>query len=219
MSNKIKSQKSMTNDALRVLSFDEIGLSEAPENRVVSTGFALWVRALMQNWRQGTVACKDRGEMTSRSNKKPWKQKGTGRARAGSARSPLWRGGGVIFGPQARVRKLGLPQNTKKTVLGALVTERLSAGVIGALNWESDQERPKTAAAYAALKQSGLVDKKVVLFVASDDVATYASFANIPSVRMLFFDQPNAFDLAHSDYWLVLSKDVDRFKEVASQWI
>lgn len=218
MSNKIKSQKSMTHDSLRTLSYGDIGLSEAAKH-AATTSFALWVRALMQNWRQGTVACKDRGEMTSRSNKKPWKQKGTGRARAGSARSPLWRGGGVIFGPQPRVKKLGLPQNVKKTVLGALVAERLSAGVIGALSWESDQERPKTAAAYAALKQSGLADKKVVLFVLSDDAATYASFANIPSVRMLFFDQPNAFDLACSDYWLVLAKDVDRFKEVASQWI
>ena len=61
---------------------------------------AIYVRALLQNWRQGTVACKGRSDV-SYSNKKPWKQKGTGRARAGSARSPLWRGGGVIFGPQA----------------------------------------------------------------------------------------------------------------------
>lgn len=218
MSNKIKSEKDMTNDSLRILSHEDIGLSEAPI-RVPSTSFAIWIKALMQNWRQGTVGCKDRGEMTSRSNKKPWKQKGTGRARAGSARSPLWRGGGVIFGPQARVRKLGLTQSSKKTVLGALVAQRLSEGVIGALNWQSDQERPKTAAAHAVLKQSGLVDKKVVLFVLSDDAATYASFANIPSVRMLFFDQPNAFDLACSEYWLVLAKDLDRFKEVASQWI
>ena len=58
--------------------------------------YAVWVRALMQNWRQGTVGCKSRGEI-SFSNKKPWKQKGTGRARAGSSRSPLWRSGGVIF--------------------------------------------------------------------------------------------------------------------------
>jgi large subunit ribosomal protein L4 len=218
MSNKIKSSTNMTNDVLHTLSCDDVGLREETKG-VVTTGFALWVRALMQNWRQGTVACKDRGDMTSRSNKKPWKQKGTGRARAGSARSPLWRGGGVIFGPQARVRKLDLTQKTKKTVLGALAAERLSAGVVGSLDWVPAQERPKTSTAYAALKKSGLANKKVTLFVLSDDAATYASFINIPNVRMLFFDQLNAFDLACSDYWLVLTRDVDRFKEVASQWI
>ena len=55
------------------------------------------------------LACKERADVISRSNKKPWKQKGTGRARAGSPRSPLWRGGGVTFGPHARVRTLSVP--------------------------------------------------------------------------------------------------------------
>ena len=67
----------------------------------------------MQNWRQGTVACKGRSDVAF-SNKKPWKQKGTGRARAGSARSPLWRGGGVIFGPQPRTRMLKVAKQVKK---------------------------------------------------------------------------------------------------------
>ena len=66
---------------------------------------SIYIRSLLQNWRQGTVACKGRSDV-GYSNKKPWKQKGTGRARAGSARSPLWRGGGVIFGPQPRTRVL-----------------------------------------------------------------------------------------------------------------
>lgn len=204
--------------SLRVLSPSDFGLST--EKKATSlVGFALWVRALMQNWRQGTVACKGRGDVTSRSNKKPWKQKGTGRARAGSPRSPLWRGGGVIFGPQPRVRTLSLTQNTKKNVLGTMMSQRLNAGVVGVLDWTPNLESPKTAVAYAALKQANLHDKKILLFVDSHDVATYASFANVPNVRMLFFDQPNAFDLACSDYWLLLAKDFDRFKEVASQWL
>lgn len=214
----MKSQKNIEHTSLRVLSHEDFGIS-AERKFMPLTGFAVWVRALMQNWRQGTVACKGRGDVTSRSNKKPWKQKGTGRARAGSARSPLWRGGGVTFGPQPRVRTLSLAQGTKKNVLGALVEQRLHAGVVGVLDWNSDAERPKTIAAYSALNQAGLQDKKILLFVGSDDMATYTSFANIPNVRMLFFDQPNAFDLACSDYWLLLAKDLDRFKEVASQWI
>ena len=67
--------------------------------------FARAIRVLLQNWRQGTVGCKSRGEVAF-ANRKPWRQKGTGRARVSSLRSPLWRKGGVIFGPQARVRKL-----------------------------------------------------------------------------------------------------------------
>ena len=74
---------------------------------------AVYVRSLLQNWRQGTVGCKGRSDVAY-SNKKPWKQKGTGRARAGSARSPLWRGGGVIFGPQPRTRVLKAGKQVKK---------------------------------------------------------------------------------------------------------
>ena len=84
--------------------------------------FQFGLRALLQNWRQGTVACKGRSDVAY-SNKKPWKQKGTGRARAGSARSPLWRGGGVIFGPQATSRTLRVPQSLRKNVLNALHLE------------------------------------------------------------------------------------------------
>lgn len=209
----------MTNESFRILTANDIsGLSET-EKSIPYASFAVWVRALMQNWRQGTVACKGRAELVSRSNKKPWKQKGTGRARAGSPRSPLWRGGGVIFGPQARVKKLELSQSSKKNVLKYLLAERLAAETIGILDWKPNQESPKTVAAYTILRQSGFVGKKVILFVSSSDIATYTSFANIPTVRMLFFDQPNAFDLAYAEHWLVLEKDLNYFKEVVSQWI
>ena len=91
---------------------------------VPSAAFSIWVRALSQNWRQGTVACKGRSDV-ARSGKKPWKQKGTGRARAGSARSPLWRGGGVTFGPQPRSRSLTVPKRLKRGVLRGLLLKYL----------------------------------------------------------------------------------------------
>src|SRR3990167_8761361 len=87
-----------------------LGDLEVRSKNVANATFSTWVRVLLQNGRQGTVACKGRSDVAF-SNKKPWKQKGTGRARAGSARSPVWRKGGVIFGPQARVRKLSIPVN------------------------------------------------------------------------------------------------------------
>lgn len=189
------------------------GSSEQVNMQAVSQ----YMRALMQNWRQGTVACKDRSEVAF-SNKKPWKQKGTGRARAGSPRSPLWRKGGVIFGPQERVRTLKVPKNLKKEVFSDLLANKLSREKVVALNWSFDQEKPKTALAYAALQQAGLAGKKVVFFVSTHDFITQASFANIPGVSMIFFDQPNAFVLAHAEYWMYLAKDSDLFKEMVHIW-
>src|SRR5690242_19063445 len=94
-----KDQKNQGSVAHHVLKASELGLQEG----VVYAPHAIsdYVRALLQNWRQGTVWSRGRADV-SFSNKKPWKQKGTGRARAGSPKSPLWKGGGVIFGPQER---------------------------------------------------------------------------------------------------------------------
>jgi hypothetical protein len=68
------------------------------------------------------------------------------------------------------------------------------------------------------LKQASLADKRINLFLSSDDMLTYASFSNIPSVRVLYFDQPNAFDLANGEHWVFLKKDLDMFKGMVSKW-
>lgn len=201
----------------KALSAAELGLP-AREGKPSSEGFSIWVRALMQNWRQGTVACKGRSEVAF-SNKKPWKQKGTGRARAGSARSPLWRGGGVIFGPQERTRTLKVTRKMKKDVLGSLLQEFCDSGRLLQLDWSVQNNLPKTTAAFNALKAAGLQDTQVTLFVPFDDMVTYASFSNIPTVRMVFLDQANAFDLACGRYWVVLKKDMEQFKDMVGKWI
>ncbi|MBY0109895.1 MAG: 50S ribosomal protein L4 [Candidatus Babeliaceae bacterium] len=206
----------MTQVIKTILTSADLELATRSEATTNTKALAQYIRALMQNWRQGTVACKDRSEV-SFSNKKPWKQKGTGRARAGSPRSPLWRKGGVIFGPQERVRTLKVTKNHKKEVFSDLLWSKLEAQNVISLNWSTD-ERPKTALAYSALKQAGLADKKVVLFVSTHDFITQASFANIPNVSMIFFDQPNAFTLAHGDSWMFLAKDRDLFKEMVGLW-
>ena len=82
----------------RALAASEVGY-DREDLKTSPVAVSQWIRALLQNWRQGTLATKGRSDVKL-SNKKPWKQKGTGRARAGTARSPLWRGGGVTFGPQ-----------------------------------------------------------------------------------------------------------------------
>lgn len=194
------------------LSASDLGL---PKVQVSPRAFSAWVRALRQNWRQGTVACKGRSDV-SHSRKKPWKQKGTGRARVGSARSPLWRGGGIIFGPQPRTRTLKIPVAMKQQVLKYLMYQLAQANKLRLLDFAA--EKPKTAQAWQALKNAGL-HKGVTLLVAPDDIVTHASFANIPVVQILFFDQLNAYHLTGHEQVVVLQKDLERFKEMVSRWI
>jgi len=201
------------------MSVTDLGVDEFLRKNASPIGFAIAVRALQQNWRQGTVSCKGRGDMVSRSTRKPWKQKGTGRARAGSARSPLWRGGGVIFGPQPRVRTLSIPKKMRRNLFNALLFDFLKDKSIVSLDWRVEGDTPKTAPAYNAIKETGLIGKKMVLFVPSNDVVSSASFANIPGVKVLSFDQPNVFDLADSDFWVFLKKDFEHFKEMVQPWI
>lgn len=199
------------------LSAREVGL-EAPAKRISPVGFSTWVRALLQNWRQGTVGCKDRSEVAF-SNRKPWKQKGTGRARAGSLRSPLWRKGGVTFGPQERTRTLKVSKSLKHGVLSTLFYNQLEAGRVAYLDWALESDKPKTSAAFEVLKNAKLTDGKVTVFLPVNDYLTYASFANIPNVRIIFYDQPNAFDLAKSDRWVVFKKDLEHFKGMVEKCV
>lgn len=199
-----------------VVSPKSLGI-EMPESKASSQEFAVWVRALLQNWRQGTVGCKDRSDV-ARTGKKPFKQKGTGRARAGTAGSPVWRGGGVSFGPQARTKTLRIAQQQKARVLMSIASQYLKNDRVLSADWIAPEDRPKTALAYALLKNMGIQDKKITLLISTYDAVSYASFANISNVRMVYFDQPNAFDLVTCDYWLVFNKDLDSLKTMVEKW-
>ena len=185
------------------------------EVRISPESFAVWIRVLLQNGRQGTVGCKGRADVAY-SNKKPWKQKGTGRARAGSKRSPLWRGGGVIFGPQPRIRTLKVNKILRKRVLGDMFWDLLNDKKVLCLNWEISN-KPKTADAFNNLKSMDLHNKKVTLFVEARDILTQASFANLPNVQILLFDEVNAFHLASGTSVVFLQKDLDAFKNMVVQ--
>ena len=156
------------------------------EKETSSTTYSTAVRVLLQNWRQGTVGCKTRGEL-SFSNKKPWRQKGTGRARVGSIRSPLWRKGGVIFGPQPRVRELAINKEQKKLVFNNLFFDMLKNEKIYCLDVQFDA-KPSTKKAVELLNNVHLVNKKVLVFLSAHDDVAYASFRNIPHVNIVYFD-------------------------------
>ncbi|OGB97975.1 50S ribosomal protein L4 [candidate division TM6 bacterium RIFCSPHIGHO2_12_FULL_36_22] len=209
-------QKTENKKGLTVLTAQDVGLT-ARVDASNAANFSQYVRTLLLNWRQGTVGVKGRSDV-SYSNKKPWKQKGTGRARAGSARSPLWRGGGVIFGPQARTRKVSVPKALKKRVLNELFGQLLDNNAVIILNWMLNSNVPKTSLANRMLKEHNLYDSKILLMLSNDDILMQRSFSNLPNVRLVLFDQINAFDLAHAEKVLVFEKDMDSFKEMVARW-
>jgi large subunit ribosomal protein L4 len=210
--------KDIASNRIHTVAAQELDFDFQNLQRATPVLFSTWIRVLNQNWRQGTVASKGRSDV-NRTNKKPWRQKGTGRARAGTARSPLWKGGGVIFGPQARVRTLKIAKKMKHKVLLSMLSDAIDQKNLICADWEISDNRPKTAQAQDLINNIGLSNKKIVLFVAPYDIHHALSFANLPNVRAVSFDQVNAYDLANSDCWLFLKKDFDHFKEMVSQWL
>jgi len=213
----MNTQSNQKNEAIHIITAHEIGYDHAKVG-ALPAGISLWVRSLLQNWRQGTVSVKDRSEV-ARSNKKPWKQKGTGRARAGTARSPLWRGGGIIFGPQPRTRTLKVGKKIRSLGLKHLISSFVQNNRLLSFNWQIEGDKPSTAQAAKFIKEANLQNAKLLLFVSIDDFVTYASFSNIPQVKVMFFDQINAFDVMNADYWVMLQKDMDSFKEMVVKWL
>lgn len=191
--------------------------TEVKKYEVSPKTYACAVRVLLQNWRQGTVGCKSRGEVAF-SGKKPWKQKGTGRARAGMISSPVWRKGGVSFGPQPRVRTLKMPRAQLVLVLNNIFHSFYTAGKIACLDFNTSDKKALTKRAFETLRSIDLNNKKIILFLSSNDEANFAAFRNIPNVRVLNFDQPNAYDLSSAQAWVFLKKDIDLFNSMVAAW-
>lgn len=207
--------------SIRAVTFADLGVAEAscaPHAAPITV--AQYVRALHQNWRQGTVKCKDRSEV-AKSGRKPWKQKGTGRARAGTARSPLWRGGGIIFGPQPRIRILAVPSAVRRLVLRTLLYEAIVQGRVLMCEGMS-LEKPSARIAASVFRQArsaGASKQHMLLFTSPHDGLVHASCANLPHVSLLLFDQPNGYALLRGNQWLFLQKDLDLFKQMVQAWI
>ncbi|MBI2774625.1 50S ribosomal protein L4 [Candidatus Dependentiae bacterium] len=212
-----KTKKTQTTSQNALMVAKAADFQAVPERSIDKAAFAISIRTLLQNGRQGTVGCKGRADVNF-SNKKPWKQKGTGRARAGSARSPLWIGGGVIFGPQPRTRTLKISKDLKRGVLNTLFWNYLENGSIGVLDWQLSNDLPKTSHAHQALKNAQLIGKRIILFLSTEDMVHYASFVNIPNVNVVLFDDANAYSIVRGDQWVVLKKDLDLFKKMVATW-
>ena len=153
--------------------------------------------------RSGTHNTKTRAEVRG-GGAKPWKQKGTGRARAGSSRMPHWRGGGVAMGPKPRDYSQKTPKKMKRLALFSALSDRAASGNILIVDsW--DFEAPSTKAAQNALKAIGATGK-ILLVINADDANTQKSFRNLEDVHVLPIGQLNVFDILVSDF-VIFTKD------------
>ena len=159
------------------------------------------VTTYLANQRQGTHMTKTRS-FVSGGNQKPWKQKGTGRARAGSTRSPLWPGGGTTFGPQPRDYRLGIPRKLKQLARKSALNARASEGALFVVE-RFDLESPKTARVVELLEAMEVGGKKALLLTHGSSQALVLSARNIPHVNVLPYQDASAYDVLWADVVIV----------------
>jgi len=172
-------------------------------------------KAYLANRRQGNASTKTRSEV-SVTKSKPFRQKGTGRARAGSANSPLWVGGGIAFGPKPR--KYTQKVNKKIRHLGLKSAYSIKAGeeCIRVVE-DFHPEEPKTAMVAGMLKALRLSGKKTAFLIGGHDANLYLSSRNIPSLAIESADNANTYLIMNSDVVLFTKSAIDRVKEVFLQ--
>ena len=146
--------------------------------------------------RQGTHATKTRGEVAG-GGAKPWRQKGTGRARHGSRRSPIWTGGGVVHGPTPRDYSQRTPKMMIVAALRGSLSDRARNGNVHVIESLVTGETPSTKAALKALAEVG--GAKILVVLSRDEDVAWLSLRNVASVHALAVDQLNAYDVLNSD--------------------
>ena len=159
--------------------------------------------------RQGTANTKTRAEVSG-GGRKPWKQKGTGRARQGSIRAPQFVGGGVVHGPTTRDYSQRTPKKMIAAALRGALSDRARDGRIHVVTALVEGDTPSTKSAIAALSALGL-DGKVLITIARDDDVSALSLRNVPDVHLIYVDQLNTYDVLVSDQVLFTSAALEVF--------
>jgi large subunit ribosomal protein L4 len=160
------------------------------------------VTAQLAARRAGTQSTKTRGDVRG-GGAKPWRQKGTGRARQGSIRSPQWRGGGVALGPKPRSYAQRTPKKMVRLALASALSDRAAEGrvlVVDDWAWST----PKTKDAIAALGALG-VEGRALLVLTRDDEVAWKSFRNLQEVHIITTGELNAYDVLASD-WVIFTQ-------------
>lgn len=164
------------------------------------------------NERQGTHATKTRG-MVRGGGRKPWKQKGTGRARAGSVRSPLWVGGGTVFGPAPRSHAKDMPRKARRLAIRCALSAKVAEGALVVVD-NLTFDAPKTKDAVALLNGFEAVDKKALIITDGENENVEKSSRNIEKVKALSNDCLNVYDILNAEKVLLAKDAVARIEEV-----
>jgi large subunit ribosomal protein L4 len=200
---------------------EKTGDRELPETLFDGTVHeaAMWqvVKAYLANQRQGTAATKTRADVKG-GNKKPWRQKGTGRARQGSIRAPQWRGGGNVFGPRAnRNFKQDVPKQVKWLARRSAYNVRAQDGGILLID-PLQFDEPKTKRIVSLLEAAGVPQKaglNVLVLTDGYKPIVHRSSRNLPGVLVRPFGQESAYDLLWADMLIIEAPALERAQEVA----
>ena len=186
----------------------EVFAVEVPNHELLKMAY----NAYLANSRQASATTKQRGEVSG-GGKKPWKQKGTGRARFGSSRNPLWRGGGVVFGPRGNENyKINISKTSKRVALKQALTLANEAKKIVV---DSIKTTGKTAEVFLYLKDNDLTKKRVLIVVAEKTEELMRATNNLPNVLLISANYLNVYHVLNADK-IVMDKDSVK---VVKEWL
>ena len=169
------------------------------------------VKNHLANRRQGTQSAKTRAEVRG-GGKKPWKQKGTGRARQGSIRAPQWKGGGVVFAPKPRSYRYSVPKKVRRLAMKSVLSSKVLEGelrILDALTIDAFS----TKKAKEILKNLSLETKTMIVLPEGNDMII-KSFANLPKVETVVVDYMNVYDLMRFDNLVIVKDALSKIEEV-----
>ena len=169
------------------------------------------VRAYLMNQRQGTQSTLTRTEVSG-GGKKPWRQKGSGRARQGSTRAPQWTHGGVVFAPKPRCYRMAMNKKQKQIALFSALSDKVAGGNMVVVD-EIKSEGYKTKTMVKMLSAVG-AGRKALVVLADNDKETVKSFANIPGVKTAQYNTINTYDILNADTFIVAEAAAKKIEEV-----
>ena len=169
------------------------------------------VRAYLMNQRQGTQSTLTRTEVSG-GGKKPWRQKGTGRARQGSTRSPQWTHGGIALGPKPRLYKVKLNKKVKQIAMFSALSSKVAGNELIVVD-KIVAEEYKTKTMAAMLSAVGAA-KKTLVVLPETDAKVIGSFANIPGVKTALYNTLNVYDILGCDTLVAAKEAVEKIEEV-----
>jgi len=196
---------------------DDVQLPEELfDGRVHEAALHQTVKAYLANQRQGTAATKTRG-MISGGSRKPWRQKGTGRARQGSTRAPHWRGGGVVFGPSPRSYHQDVPRKVRQLARRSAFNQRALNGEIAVVE-RLAPEAPRTRAFAELLGKVGAAGfKRVLILTDGARENVYLSARNLPGVEVMPFAQASAYDVMVARQLVIEQAALDSVRSAAPE--